>query len=280
MHTIWVITRLTFAEAARRKIVWIALGLGILFLAVFAFGYHLIRSNYLAEVENPSDYVITEMASFFALAGLYAVNFLSAIMTIIASVDTLAGEINSGTMQTLVTKPVKRWQILLGKWLGYLAMMTLYLLFMSGGVNLTLLLVGGYSIPNAVPGIALMWMASAVLLSLTFLGGTRLSTLANGVMVLGLYGIAFVGGWIEQIGAMFQNQASVNMGIISSLIVPSEALWRRAAYETQSNSGGMLTSGLFFGANSIPSQAMVIYAGLYGLAILFLAIRRFHNRDL
>lgn len=280
METIWIMTRLTFAEATRRKIVWIAIGLGLLFLAVFAYGFQLIRSNYLHEVKEPSQYILTELANFFSLAGLYAVNFLTAIMSIVASVDTLAGEINSGTMQTLVTKPVHRWQILVGKWLGYLCMMTFYLGLMTGGVMLALFWISGYTVPGALQGFGLMWLSSAILLCLSFLGGTRLSTLANGVMVLGLYGVAFVGGWVEQIGALFNSQGAVNIGIISSLIVPSEAVWRRASFEMQSSSGGFLSAGLPFGASSVPSPAMLIYAGVYMAIVLALAIRRFQKRDL
>jgi hypothetical protein len=106
-----------------------------------------------------------------------------------------------------------------------------------------------------------------------------LSTLANGVLVFGLYGIAFVGGWIEQIGSFIQNQTAVNVGIISSLIIPSEALWKRAAFEMQSP---LVTALGFspFTAASMPSQVMVFYGVLYAVLALLLAIGLFKKRDL
>jgi hypothetical protein len=106
-----------------------------------------------------------------------------------------------------------------------------------------------------------------------------LSTLANGVLVFGLYGIAFLGGWIEQIGAFIPNQTAINIGILSSLIIPSEALWKRAAYEMQSPLVRALGFSPF-SSSSVPSAAMIAYAGLYGLVALLLAIRQFHRRDL
>ena len=110
-------------------------------------------------------------------------------------------------------------------------------------------------------------------------GGAILSTLANGVLVFGLYGIAFVGGWIEQIGSFLQNQTAVNIGILSSLIIPSEALWKRAAYEMQSPLGQAL--GVTpFSAVSVPSSMMIAYAVVYSAAALFLAVRLFAHRDL
>ena len=40
-------------------------------------------------------------------------------------------------------------------------------------------------------------------------------------------------GWSRS-GAVLQNATAVKVGIVTSLIIPSEALWRRAAFEMQS----------------------------------------------
>ncbi len=71
------------------------------------------------------------------------------------------------------------------------------------------------------------------MLSLSLLGGTRLPALANGVVIFMFYGLAFIAGWIEQIGSYLQNEAAVNIGIIVSLFLPIEAMWKRAAYILQ-----------------------------------------------
>ena len=77
-------------------------------------------------------------------------------------------------------------------------------------------------------------------MTVALLCSSRLSALATGAVVFGLYGLAFIGGWVEQIGSVLQNQTAINVGIVSSLIIPSEALWRRAAYEMQSPLSGAL----------------------------------------
>jgi ABC-type transport system involved in multi-copper enzyme maturation permease subunit len=71
---------------------------------------------------------------FLLMAGMYVVNNLTAMMVVLTSVDTPSGEINSGTIQTLLAKPVRRWEIVLGKWLGFAAMLALYVALMAGGV--------------------------------------------------------------------------------------------------------------------------------------------------
>ena len=124
-----------------------------------------------------------------------------------------------------------------------------------------------------------MWMESIVLLSAVFAFATYFSTLTTGVLVLGLHGLAFLGSWIEQFGAITQTPRAVNVGIIASILMPSEALWRRAAFEMQSPLANALRISPF-STLSVPSIAMVFYALLYLAIALAVAMRRFSQRDL
>lgn len=278
-----VIARLTFAEAARRKILLAALILGLVFLIIYGLGFHFIMADIERSMRSPSIVQLNEIRNFLMMAGMYVVNFLTIMMTVLTSVDTLSGEITSGTIHTLVSKPVRRWEILLGKWLGFAGMLSLYLVLMAGGVMGVVFLRSGYTAPHPLNGLALMWLNALLLLSVSLMGGAMLSTLANGVLVFGLYGIAFIGGWIEQIGTFLQNQSAsqtaVNIGVITSLILPSEALWKRAASELQSPLVAALGFSPF-SSTSVPSTAMIIYAVIYLVAVFFLAVRQFNLRDL
>jgi ABC-type transport system involved in multi-copper enzyme maturation permease subunit len=277
------IARLSFREASRRRILLAALLLGLLFLAVYGLGFHFIMVEVEKEIGSLRILELNQIRNFLLMAGMYVVNFLTVMMTVLTSVDTLSGEIGSGTIHTLVAKPVRRWEIVLGKWLGFAGMISLYLLLMGGGVMGLVYVRSGYTAPHPLNAMALMWLNALVLLSVSLLGGAYLSTLANGVLVFGLYGVAFIGGWIEQIGSFFTNpsasQIAINIGVITSLIMPSEALWKRAAHELQSP----LVSALGvspFTTNSYPSAAMVIYAVLFSMAAFALAVRHFSQRDL
>ena len=210
----FVMARLTFREAARRWVLWAALALGLVFLTVYAVAFNEMNKDMTSSMRAGSDIYSREAHSFLIIMGLYVVNFLTLIMTVLTSVDTLSGEIASGTIHTLVSKPVRRWEVLLGKWLGFVIMLSLYLLLMAGGVCLVGYVIGGYLPPNVLRGLGLMWLNIPIMLGVSLLCGARFSTLANGVVAFGLYGIAFIGGWIEQAGAFLQNQAAVNIGIL------------------------------------------------------------------
>ncbi len=286
MNPIWTIARLTFREAIRRRVVAAALAMGLLFLLVYAVGFSQIQQEILRQIGGAEisggllSLELRELRNFLMLAGLYVVNFLTVMMTVLTSVDTLSGEVASGTIHSLLAKPVRRRDVVMGKWLGFAGMLTLYLLLMAGGVMAVVYLFSGYLAPNALRGLSLMWLNVLLLLSVSLWGGTRFSTLTNGVLIFGLYGIAFVAGWIEQIGSIFNNQAAATIGIISSLLLPSEALWKGAAAAMESalvRASGF--SPFSSSPTATPSPLMIGYAVLYTAFMLWLAVRYFQARD-
>ena len=274
---VWIMAAVTFREAARKKMLWVALAAGGAFLILFGTGLHFQAKDFAAHGMSP---VLRREISFTMVTmGLYAVDLLAVLLTILTSIDTLSGEIASGTIQAIATKPVSRWQVLLGKWLGFCGMLTAYIAVMVCGVNALTYGMAGVTARHLASGLSLMWMESVVLLSVTFAFATYFSTLTTGVLTLGLHGLAFLGGWIEQFGAITQTQRAVNVGVIASVLMPSEALWRRAAFEMQSPLASAMRISPF-STLSVPSMAMVFYAALYLVIALVIAIRRFSQRDL
>jgi ABC-type transport system involved in multi-copper enzyme maturation permease subunit len=277
MTTVFHIAWLTFHEARRRRMVLVALLLGLSFVLLFALGVWMIARE--LQESDPPALMEQRFYSFLLMAGLYVVHFLTIMIAIFSSVDTIAGEISSHTIQTIVTRPVRRWHIVIGKWLGHALMIAAYLLLLCGGVVASVFFIGGYLPPNLLPGLSLLLLEALVLLALSLLVGSRFSTLTNGMMLFMLYGLAFIGAWVEQIGAALQSEPAVRIGIVSSLLLPVEALWRRAAYLMQPATPGNIPVSPF-SVISVPSAAMVVYAICYALVMLLLAVVVFGRRDL
>lgn len=276
-----VIAGLTLREAVRRRTLAAALVLGGAFLALYGLGVYLMVADtrFQGISQNTPPIIRRQALNVVLMMGMYAANWLVVLFTVLCSVDTLAGEIASGTMQSLATKPLPRREIVIGKWLGFAGLIVPFLLLLGGGVILEMWLISGHLPENVPATLALMGMESLLLLAVTFRLGVSLSTLATGVTVLGLHMLAFLGGWIEEFGAMAQSQTAVNIGVVASLVMPSEALWRKAASGLQGAAlGGFGRTP--FSTSSVPSAAMVLYAGLYMVGALALAVRRFSKRDL
>lgn len=281
MNTIFVIARLTFREAIRRKIVLAALLLGVAFLIIFGLGFHFILAE-MATNGSPrgADVMFQRQgANFLVIAGMYVVNFLCIATAALLTADSLAGEIQSGTIQAIVTKPIRRSEVVLGKWLGEASLLLLYLLLMGGGVLLLVFVQARYTVPHWFAGLALIYFNALTVMSLTLAFSSMFSTLATGGAIFGAYGLAFIGGWMERIGGFLKNPTAVNLGIFSSLLLPTEALWNKASALMISpllNMAGVNP----FTSSSEPSALMLVYAGIYLLAAVGLAVWRFGKRDL
>jgi Cu-processing system permease protein len=277
MTPLWIMAGITFREAARKKILWTALLAGLGFLLVFGLGLHYQMDDFSRG--NMSAFLRYQVLSAMLMIGLYTVDLLAVVMAILTSVDAISGEIVSGTIQAIATKPVARWQVLIGKWLGFVGMLAIYVALMFGGTLAVAYWVSGVTSRNPLAGAALVFLECVLALTVTFMFGTWFSTLTNGVIVLGLHGLAFMGGWIEQMSGFAQGSRLVLIGVVSSLIMPTEAVWRRAAFVMEPPLAGALQFSPFADI-SIPSGAMMIYAGVYLLATLAIALYHFQERDL
>lgn len=278
MRDLLIVVELTIREARRRRILWAALGLGAAFVALYGVGFYFAYLDML-RYSRGRDLFLDSGFNFFVMAGLYVISFLGVMLAVLTSVGTLSGEISSHTIQSLAAKPLKRSVLVLGKWLGMAVMLSCYVLLLAGGIICVTWAMSGYLLPNALKGVGLIAFQAIIMLSVSIAGGTRLSTVTNGVLAFMLYGLAFVGGWIEQVGSAMHNEAAVDIGILSSLIVPSEAMWKMAAHALQPTIMGALNVSPF-SMGTAPSSAMLLYAAVYTVGLVALAVYSFGHRDL
>jgi Cu-processing system permease protein len=113
-----VIARLTIKEATRR---WafvggLLLGAGMMALLAYVF----------ANVKRHGEFLPAEVqGSLVVHFGLVITRFFSAVMATALACGAIATELERGTLTLVVTKPIRRWQIIVGKWLGFAVVLTL-----------------------------------------------------------------------------------------------------------------------------------------------------------
>ncbi|MDI3481881.1 MAG: type transport system permease protein, partial [Tepidanaerobacteraceae bacterium] len=71
-----------------------------------------------------------------------------------------------------------------------------------------------------------------------------------------------------------------NVGIISSLIMPTDVIFRKMNSTLFTGAGINFLSGGFFGAGSEPSIWMMVYIAGYIIAALSMSVRYFDKRDI
>ncbi|MCY2955217.1 MAG: ABC transporter permease subunit [Planctomycetota bacterium] len=106
MYRTWVILRHTFIEAVVQPIYSLLLGLGSAILVIFG----LLPF-----------FTLGEDTVMYKSVGLDVILLLVLITTLFATSKSVFEEIEDRTMLTLMSKPLKRWEVLLGKYLGIVA---------------------------------------------------------------------------------------------------------------------------------------------------------------
>ncbi|MFZ4508729.1 MAG: ABC transporter permease [Fimbriimonas sp.] len=117
MNAVLSIASTTLNEAIRRKVLLIILLIGALLLSIIPA---------LSILAARSETTVTVSAMFAVLRGT------SALIAVVLTIYMIPNEIERRTIYTILSKPVQRWQFLLGKYLGavfalglMIAMMTL-----------------------------------------------------------------------------------------------------------------------------------------------------------
>jgi ABC-type transport system involved in multi-copper enzyme maturation permease subunit len=162
---------------------------------------------------------------------------------------------------------------------------------MTGLVLLVAWLIAGYEVPDPVPALLLMLLEGVLLLTVSLFGSTLMPTLANGIVVFTLLGLAWLAGIIEFVGRLLSaapnttgSDAMLNIGTAVSLILPSDALWRGASYFLESPSMlaalGAARGGIPFFSSTPPATALVVWSLAYVGVVLGGAVLAFGRRDL
>lgn len=135
MGRVWAIAKLTFAEGIRMRIV-------VVFLVILAF--LMLRMPFVLR----GDETLTGRLQNFLDYALAAVSVLLSLSTVMLSASTLATEFRTKSLHMVVTKPVSRFQILVGKWLGVNLLNVMMLILCGVAIYLFALYIKGR--PEAV----------------------------------------------------------------------------------------------------------------------------------
>lgn len=294
-----VVARWTVLEARRRRLLVAGVVLSVAFVVVFALAFSLLyhsqeRSLLDAGGGGPAGPVspreqLLVVSTALVVLGLYGVQFLGALLGLFLGVASVSPEVDSGALHAVLARPISRLDYLLGRFLALAAMLTAYVVVMSGSLLLTARVVAGYEAGDATRAIGLMILEVLVLLAVSLLGSCVLPTLTNGVIMLALFGLAWLGGIVGFIGTVPPgNELLANLGTAVSLLLPADAVWRGASFHVLPPglliAGSVAGSGdlqqLPFGSASPIAPALLVWAVAYPTVCLGVAAASFRRRDL
>jgi len=225
VRPVLTIARLTILEASRRKLL---LALGILTIAVIvltSWGF-----SRLPTMKNVTSAEVRLAASQLTILMAFMFSGVLALGSTLVAAPSIASDIESGIALAILPRPIRRSQLLMGKWLGLALLVTLYAAG-SGLLELLGIWLGtNYLPPNPIASLAFVAGEGIILMTLALLLSTRLAPMTGGVIALVLFFVAWIGGIALAIGITFDNDTIKNIGIGSRLLIPTDGLWHGAIF--------------------------------------------------
>ncbi|WP_139488885.1 ABC transporter permease subunit [Brevibacillus dissolubilis] len=282
----WTIAKMSFREILSKRIFLITIFMTIAFLLLYG-----TATFYAAKEagENGMQDVLEQ--SFFSTQllgmGLYFSSFIVSLLAILSSVSSISSEIESHQIDTWLARPLSRSSFVMGKFIGQSMLMLVYAAVLFVGIILLNQWLGGtflrvdVSMGQVVKALSVFLLQPLIIIIIGLLLSSLMSTINGGIVLIILYGIGFIGGFIEQLGAAMGKVALQNIGIVSSLLFPIDSLFRKMTvylFDSADDPFSFAAQGIF-GSLSTPSNMMLAYIAVYGLVALGLAMRNFSTRD-
>jgi ABC-type transport system involved in multi-copper enzyme maturation permease subunit len=278
------IVRITVLEAARRKLLWALLGLTVATVVLTGWGFErlvsLARANHVLEIELQVGLSQTLILVAFMFS------FVLAMTAAFMAAPALASDIESGVALAVLARPIRRSDLLLGKWLGLAIVIATYSA-LAGMTELAMVrVVTGYTPPDPIGAVSYLAFEAIVLLSLALVLGSRLPAIAGGAIVVVVYGLAWIAGVMGAVGAFFGTPVLVQAAEASRLIVPIDGLWRGAVFSLEPTamiaiigSENRFQGNPFF-ASAPPSLAYLAWSVIWITGVLGVGIWLLRRREI
>lgn len=218
------IARLTLREAVRRRLLWALAGLTVVLviLTFWAFSRIAEASPVTGPIEMLGVSQVTVMLAFMF-------SFVLAMTAVFAGSPAIGADIESGLLLAVLARPIRRSEVLVGRWLGLAVVLVAYAL-VAGYLELAAVdLATGYTPSDSVA--APWYLAGEALILLTFavVLSTRIASVAGGAVAVVGYGLAWMAGVMGGVGEAFNNDLLRRTGMVSHLLLPSDVMWRGSA---------------------------------------------------
>ena len=184
MNVIVSIARTTLGEAIRRRVILVTLLIGVLFLAF---------APMLESLSPRQNMVVLRSLT------LGVIQLTSAVIAVVLTVYMIPNEIERRTIYTILSKPVRRWQFLVGKYLGAVSALGLMMALMTAIMLLVFLIMGKTEGIADLASIAKVPVAFFIQMSLLAAVSVFFSTFATPIVNF------FLSGGVYMVGTVFDS---------------------------------------------------------------------------
>jgi len=281
-----VIARLTIKELIRRRVVWVLAILSLVSVALVGWG--LDRLVTLARLDGADPLEIEIGVSQVLILIAFMFSFVLAMTAAFVGAPAIGGDLESGVAYAILARPLRRADLLLGRWLGSAVVVTLY----AAGSGLVAIgvaaFVSGYWPPDPPLAVAFLVGEALVLLTLTLALGSVLPSIAAGAIAVVGFGLGWMAGVLAGVGAALGVAALAPIAEASRWLLPTDGLWRGVIYGLEPSLLVLIAAGEApelaeanpFYAATPPPLPFVVWSVVWIALVLGAATWWFDRRDL
>ena len=286
VHAVVAVCLLTVREMARRRLLWLLLGLSI--VSVVLVGWVVTQLvDYARGAGMPEARVALGVSQVLVFVA-FMFSFVLAMSAAFLAAPAIAGDVESGTALAMLARPISRADLVVGRWIG-LSLITAAYAIASGVLAIgAVAQVSGYVPPDPVVAVGCLTGEAIATLTLALALGTRLPAIAAGSIAVVCFGISWFGGVLSSAAGLLRAEALVPSLDVLRVAMPTDLLWRGVVHALEPPLAQLLARGLdprgfaadpFFALMplSLPS---LLWAITWTAGVLLVGVLAFGRREL
>jgi Cu-processing system permease protein len=270
-------------ESIRRKVLTVVLILTVAFLTLYGIGVHFA----FKDSQGFAGFDVINAKAFTGATllglGMFATLFLGAVVAVFLTLGVVRGDAETGLLQPLVVRPLGRTTMLLARFAGAAAFAAAYGLVVYLCTTVITGLIGGWWPDHVLtPGLGLA-AGLVIVAALSLLASVFLSSTAQGIAILMVFGAGLTAGLLGQIADAIDSESLTHIAKVASWALPFEALYQGGLHALTSNTSGLTGEAISLGPFGGPQGAgigLVLWACIYLAGTLAIACLWFARRDL
>jgi Cu-processing system permease protein len=284
MSDVLVVAAHALRESFRRRVFVVVVVLTLLFGALYTWGASELFDDVTGFSNNEFGLDAKTLAGATLLGlAMFGTLFLGAVLAVFLTLSAVRGDGETGLLQPLIVRPLGRNQYLAGRFLAAAAVAFTYVGVVYAGAVIITGVTGDWWPDRPVAAGLRLALAMVVVAGLSLLGSIFLSSIANGIGVLMIFGAGLLAGLLGSIGDALNSNTLQDIANTASWVLPFEALYRDAlrllVQDIPGVTGAVVQLGPLGGSHDAGGFLLpwvAIYLVLVGLAGAF----AFGRRDL
>lgn len=229
VNSIAVVALHALRESLRRRVFVVVVIITLAFGALYTWGASELFKD-VSGFQNNDFGLDSKTLAGATLLGLamFGTLFLGAVLAVFLTLSAVRGDSETGLLQPLIVRPLGRNQYLAGRFVAAATVSFTYVGIVYAGAVVITGITGDWWPDRPVAAGLRLALAMVVVAALSLLGSIFLTSIANGIGVLMVFGAGLLAGLLGSIGDALNSDTLQDIANVSAWVLPFEALYRDA----------------------------------------------------